>query len=111
MILQSGFVFLFRRTGERTAGPRELFLVTVEAMDHPGIVHGVTSFFSDRRINICELSTETARAAHTGAPVFNLQMEIELSAGESIKSVEEAFQVFCQQEGLDGHLGTPKRLA
>ena len=99
-----GFAYLFRRTAARTQTEHLLFDVTVEAMDHPGIVSGVTRFFSDRGLNIRELSTETARAPHTGAPVFNLTMEIEVTVDDSIGDLRDAFEAFCAAESLDGEL-------
>ena len=99
-----GFAYLFRRTGDRPQVEHQLFTVTVEAMDHPGIVSGVTRFFSDRGVNICELTTETARAAHTGAPVFNLTMEIEVAEDDAIDALRDAFDAFCEAESLDGKL-------
>ena len=82
----------------------QLFTATIEAMDHPGIVSGVTRFFSDRSVNIRELTTETTRAAHTGAPVFNLTMELEVAADDLIGDLREAFVAFCAAESLDGEL-------
>lgn len=101
---KGGFVFLFRRTSVRAQPQHQLFTVTVEAMDHPGIVSRVTGFFSDRGVNIRELSTDTERAAHTGAPVFNLTMEIEFSTDEDIAPLRDAFEGFCGEENLDGEL-------
>lgn len=100
------FKYLFRRTGNRTTIDTELFLVTIEAMDHPGIVHGVTSFFGERAVNIRELSTETQRAPHTGSPIFNLKMEIEVPANKEIEALREGFTTFCDQQGLDGDIVT-----
>ncbi len=99
-----GFVYLFRRTSDRATGQRQPFTVTVESMDHPGIVSGVTRFFSERGVNIRELSTDTERAAHTGAPVFNLTMEIEVASDQEIRELREAFAAFCEAQALDGDL-------
>jgi glycine cleavage system transcriptional repressor len=99
-----GFAYLFRKTGDRTQKQHQLFTATVEAMDHPGIVSAVTRFFSDRGANIRELTTETTRAAHTGAPVFNLTMEIEVTTHDAIGDLREAFVAFCAAESLDGEL-------
>ena len=100
----SGFVYLFRRTASRSAAEHQLFNVTVESMDHPGIVSGVTRFFSERGVNIRVLNTDTERAAHTGAPIFNLTMEIEISTDQAMGELREAFAAFCEVEGLDGEL-------
>jgi glycine cleavage system transcriptional repressor len=101
----AGFVYLFRRTSERAAGGPTVLTVSVESMDHPGIVSGVTAFFSARGANILELETGTERAPHTGTPVFSLKMEIEMGAGESADTLDADFRAFCEREGLDGEVG------
>ena len=102
---RGGFAYLYRRTGERPGAARQRLVAGIEAMDHPGIVAGVASFFSQRGVNIREMTTETTRAAHTGAPVFSLEMEIELPEAASEKELRQAFQAFCEAEHLDGVLG------
>jgi len=102
-----GFVYLYRRTGDRAKENQIRLRVTIEAMDHPGIVHRVAAFFSGRGANIRELTTETQRAAHTGSPVFNLEMEVELAASAPLEPLTDAFQGFCEQESLDGELIAP----
>ncbi|MGE0625222.1 MAG: glycine cleavage system protein R [Pseudomonadales bacterium] len=99
-----GFVYLFRRTSGRAAAGTQLFEVKVESMDHPGIVSGVTAFFSSRGVNIRELTTDTEPAPHTGTPVFSMRMEIEVGGGEAVDTLATDFQAFCEREGLDGDL-------
>ena len=101
---RGGFVYIYRDTSDRPKIQRRIFQVSVESMDHPGIVHGVTAFFSERGVNIRELTTDNEPAAHTGIPVFNMQMQIEVVADEPIEQLREAFQTFCEREGLDGEL-------
>ena len=103
----AGFAYLFRRTEDKPAGTTPGLKVTVAAMDHPGIVAGVASFFSQRGVNIRELSTETTRAAHTGAPVFNLTMDIEPPTAVSVEELYGAFQAFGERENLDGAMNEP----
>ena len=98
----SGLMYLFRRTGERTTKAAHSLSVRVEAVDHPGIVHGIAGFFSERGINIRELETETQHAAHTGAPVFNVQMLVELPEDQTSETLADAFESFCATESLDG---------
>ena len=102
-----GFVYIYRDTSDRPKIQRSIFQVNVESMDHPGIVHGVTAFFSERGVNIRELTTDNRPAAHTGVPVFNMQMQIEVAAEEQVELLREAFHTFCEQEGLDGELMAP----
>ena len=95
-----------RTTQEPIEKPLQMAHVRVAAMDHPGIVHKVTEFFSQQQINIKTLETNTSPAPHTGSPMFSL--DAELQSPHSLKGLElaEKFDEFCQQLGLDGELTT-----
>ena len=63
--------WLLRRTGERAdVEGRVPYTVSVTAMDHPGIVHKVASFFSSRDINIYNLDTVSERGGPHGHADF-----------------------------------------
>lgn len=98
------FAYLYRPTDARTTSHSIPYQVRVVAMDHPGIVHGIAGFFSARNINIRELETETERAAHTGTPIFNLLITVEVPAGSRIGQLRAEFEAFCEERGLDGAL-------
>jgi len=101
------FAYLFRRTAERSQGRNLPYQVRVVAMDHPGIVHGIASFFSARNINIRELETETEHAPHTGTPIFNLTMTVEVPHGTKVAQLRNEFEAFCEERDLDGTLNVP----
>jgi glycine cleavage system transcriptional repressor len=103
----SDIAYLFRKTDDRTMGHAMPYQVRVVAMDHPGIVHGIAGFFSARNINIRELETETERAPHTGTPIFNLTMVVELSHGTKVAQLRNEFEAFCEERDLDGTLNVP----
>lgn len=104
---QADFAYLFRRTAERTPGHNMPYRVRVVAMDHPGIVHGIAGFFSARNINIRELETETEHAPHTGTPIFNLTMTVEVPHGTKVAQLRNEFEAFCEERDLDGTLNVP----
>ena len=103
----SDFAYLFRRTVERTTARNLPYQVRVVAMDHPGIVHGIASFFSARDINIRELETETEHAPHTGTPIFKLVMTVEVPQGTKVAQLKNEFAAFCEERDLDGTLNVP----
>ncbi len=70
-------------------------------MNHPGIVNAVTDFFASRNINIESLSTDTYAAAHTGTPMFSLDMVVEIPVGEKILELRQAFKAFCDDLYID----------
>jgi glycine cleavage system transcriptional repressor len=98
------FAYLFRPTEARAPAAVLPCHVRVVAMDHPGIVHGVAGFFSSRDINIRDLKTEAEHAPHTGTPIFNLDMVVEVPAGIRIGQLRTEFEAYCDAEDLDGTL-------
>ncbi len=80
------------------------YSVDVIALDHPGIVQNLASFFSKRSINIQDLSTTSYAAAHTGSPMFSVRIIIDLPAKTHIASLREEFQGFCDELNLDASI-------
>ncbi|MCK4951136.1 MAG: glycine cleavage system protein R [Gammaproteobacteria bacterium] len=76
----------------------------VISMDHPGIVHNLSGFFSDKKINIEELATSTYSGAHTGTPMFSVHMEVGVPSETNIAELREAFMDFCDNLNLDAVL-------
>ena len=98
----NGLAYQFRRTSDREGVEGCLpYTVSVTAMDHPGIVYAVASFFSSRSINIHNLDTVTERAPHTGTPLFSMVMEIEVPPTVRIAELRDAFFYFCDDRDLD----------
>jgi len=80
------------------------YQVTVVSMDHPGIVHNITDFLSTRNLNIEEIETKTYPAAHTGTPMFSLEITISVPADSSVKMLRDEFIIFCDDLNLDASL-------
>jgi len=84
------------------------YRVEVVAIDHPGIVYQIASFFSAREINIRELVTNSYSAPHTGTPMFSLDMIIDVPAPVRIASLREDFLEFCDDLNMDALLEPAK---
>jgi glycine cleavage system transcriptional repressor len=84
------------------------YSVEVVAIDHPGIVYKIASFFSARDINIRELYTNTYSAAHTGTPMFSLEMSVNIPADVRIAAIREEFLEFCDDLNMDAVLEPAK---
>jgi len=84
------------------------YRVEVVAIDHPGIVYQIASFFSAREINIRELVTSSYSAPHTGTPMFSLDMIIDVPAQIRIASLREEFLEFCDDLNMDAILEPSK---
>jgi glycine cleavage system transcriptional repressor len=94
------------KTTETRAELQELvaYDVDVVAIDNPGIVHNLASFFSDRQINIMDLETDRYAAPHTGTPMFSLHITIGVPADMAIASLRDDFMTTCDELNLDATL-------
>ena len=77
------------------------YAVDVVSLDHPGIVHNLANFFSQRSINIQDLSTSSYSAAHTGTLMFAVHISLDVPADTHIASLREEFLDFCDRLNLD----------
>ncbi|HIE53937.1 MAG TPA: glycine cleavage system protein R [Chromatiaceae bacterium] len=77
------------------------YRVEVVSLDHPGIVHQLASFFSQRKINIIDLNTTRYAAPHTGTAMFAVHMNIGVPASTAIGELREEFLEFCDSMNLD----------
>ncbi|MBP7711856.1 MAG: glycine cleavage system protein R [Gammaproteobacteria bacterium] len=104
-----GLTLTSRRTESRTGvGNVVPYAVEVVAMDHPGIVHDIANFFSERSINVEELYTTVYQAPHTGAPMFSLHMTVAVPGDHSIAALRGEFMDFCDALNLDAMLAPVK---
>lgn len=80
------------------------YLVDVVCLDQPGIVFNLANFFAARSIEISEVATRRYAAAHTGAPMFSLQMTVNLPSRLHISQIRDEFLEVCDQLNLDAIL-------
>lgn len=91
-------------TGSTTITNTVPYSVEVAALDHPGIVRNIASFFSSQNINIVNLQTEKYSAPHTGSPMFALHITIGIPAETNIANLRENFMDVCDELNLDAEL-------
>lgn len=104
-----GLTTILKRTRPRQEGDASRpYLISVIALDHPGIVREIAGFFSQRDINIEEMETGTYPAAHTGSPMFSLELSVNVPAKVAIAPLKEAFIAFCDERNLDATI-EPRR--
>jgi glycine cleavage system transcriptional repressor len=86
---------------QRMPTSRIPYSVEAVSIDQPGIVHQVANFFSGRNINIQEMQSMRYAAAHTGTPMFTMQILISIPADVHIASLREDFLDFCETLNID----------
>lgn len=100
-----GLTITTKRTEERSANANLLpYGVDVVSLDHPGIVYSLASFFSDKNINIEDMTTSSYAAAHTGTPMFSVRMNIGIPANIQIAVLRDEFMDFCDGMNIDAVL-------
>ena len=80
------------------------YSIDVVCLDQSGIVSGLSGFFSSRGIDIAEVSTRSYPAAHTGAPMFSVQMIVNVPSRIHVAHLREEFMEFCDSLNLDAIL-------
>jgi len=80
------------------------YAVDVVCLDQAGIVHNLASFMASRDIEIAEVTTRSYAAAHDCAPMFAVQMVINVPAAVHVSTLREEFMEFCDQLNLDAIL-------
>ena len=78
--------------------------VDVVCLDHPGVLFGLADFFAERNIEIGDLLTRRYPAAHTGAPMFAVQMTINVPGSMILSQLRDEFLEYCDRENLDSIL-------
>lgn len=102
-----GLTLIMRETRARDETPSLVpYEISAVAMDHPGIVHQIARFFSSQGINIESLATDRYAAAHTGAPMFAMHMQISVPADIKIAELRARFLAFCDDMNIDASLTT-----
>ena len=100
-----GLTIIAKETKQQESDQKRLpYHVSVVSMDHPGIVHNISDFLSSHNLNIEEIETKTYPAAHTGTPMFSLDMIISIPADSSVRSLRDEFLLFCDDLNLDASL-------
>ncbi len=99
------FTFAIRKTDVHPPRADRLpYAVDVVALDQQGIVFNLADFFSSRGIDIADVATRRYAAAHTGAPMFAVQMAVNIPANLNLAHLREEFLDLCDRHNLDAIL-------
>ena len=103
------FSFTIRKTDTRQLkGDRMPYAVDVISLDQQGIVFELANFFAARDIEIADVATRCYSAAHTGAPMFAVQMAVNVPAAVNLAHLRDDFAELCDRMNLDGILDPVK---
>ncbi|VAW61182.1 Glycine cleavage system transcriptional antiactivator GcvR [hydrothermal vent metagenome] len=93
---------LIKTTQKRSTDSEHMrYNITVEGMDNPGIVHKLARYLSQHNINIVNMQTDCIHAAHTGTPMFTVNMQVDIPSEHNIEQVENDFADLCDSLNMD----------
>lgn len=101
----SGLALTLRRTEARGLRENHVpYSIDVIGPDQPGIVAGLTGFFTSRQVEITEVATRAYVAQQTGAAMFAVQMSVNVPVRSHIAQLREDFMDYCDSQNLDAIL-------
>jgi len=77
------------------------FRLKTYSMDQPGIVHRITSYLREHKINVEELETRLESAPFMGAPVFTMEILMLVPRQVSVKTLRTALEELGDQLNCD----------
>jgi len=86
---------------ERKVAPAMPHRLVATSMDHPGIVHEITSILHRRKINIESMDTRVSNAPLSGAPIFKMRCVINIPVGEKLSSVRKEMEKLADRMDID----------
>lgn len=100
----AGLAVQARRTkAPSETAPRDTIPYDIAAfsMDHPGIVHRISAFLAERRINIRALDTRVTNAPVTGLALFSLQATIDIPSSQNVIDIRRGLEKIAAEENID----------
>jgi glycine cleavage system transcriptional repressor len=77
------------------------YRLTASCMDHPGVVHRLTSVLSNLAINIESMETKTYPAPVSGTPIFRLEAFISIPTELNINALRMRFAEIEREQNID----------
>lgn len=99
---ETGLDVYIRKPGERKKIPASLpYRFTASCMDHPGVVHRLSTILSDLGINIESMETETYAAPDSGTPIFRMEADLAVPANVNINRLRSHLNEIELRENID----------
>jgi len=90
-----------RPSAAKSVEPLLPYKLTASCMDHPGVVHRLSSLLSSLAINIESMETKTYSAPVSGTPIFRLEAFISIPAKLKVNTLRARFAEIEREENID----------
>ena len=82
------------------------YKITVTCLDHPGIVHQISSLIASKNINIEAMETESYEAPITGSQLFRFKAIVSIPASKSISGLKKDLERLAEANNFDMQVDT-----
>jgi glycine cleavage system transcriptional repressor len=86
---------------KRTAEPSLPYKLTASCLDHPGVVHRLSSVLCNLAVNIESMETKTYHAPESGTPIFRLEAIISIPVKLNVNALRTQFAEIEREENID----------
>ncbi len=98
---RTGLTVLMRRPGTEEGKRTGRAVLTASCLDHPGVVHQLTSVLSEEEINIESMETRTDSAPESGAPLFQFEARLSLPQRVDLARLKERLRAIGQEQNIE----------
>jgi glycine cleavage system transcriptional repressor len=99
---QTGLIFFGKRPAPRAAVDAALpCRLLASCLDHPGVVHQLSSVLSRLGVNIESLETKTEESAMSGTPIFGLDARLSVPARVNLHTLRQELDEIGKRENID----------
>ena len=77
------------------------YRLVASCMDHPGVVHRISTTLSKQGVNIESMETETYAAPVSGTPIFRLEAILSVPARLNVNALRSRFAEIEGEENID----------
>jgi glycine cleavage system transcriptional repressor len=75
-------------------------ILSVYGVDHPGILHAVSSVLAEREVSITDLTTRVLEG-EKGTPVYAMMLEVAVPKAAAVGPLEDELEQVCRKQGVE----------
>jgi glycine cleavage system transcriptional repressor len=101
---EKGISAFIRPVDSGTEEPKEPFsshTLHVEGLDQAGIVYKVSRYLADNNINIAYLNSKVGSSPESGAALYTMQIQVEISQGTPLETIEQGLSQIADELNVD----------
>lgn len=108
LIAHSGLHIEIRTASTTTppARPALPYRLTASALDQAGLVHRIAHLLRSLDVNIESMQTNLVAAPYTGAPVFEMDLEMSVPGSLPLSQLRQQLSTLCDQLNIDWKLSS-----